>query len=144
MVFFKKIFIYFSDKLTQCHWRQWVIPSPFLKVPQLLSNLFIIVVVNNGGLFFHSSSRVPWFSSNLINVVDTIGQKGGDTHSITIFFELLSIVYESDFVNKIFRIILVPSSHFPLLSQFHYPSLLNDIQVWNINIWTKKENGSSK
>jgi hypothetical protein len=36
---------------------------------------------------------------------------------------------------------LVPSSYFPLLSQFHYPSLLNDIQVWNINIWTTNEDG---
>jgi hypothetical protein len=42
---------------------------------------------------------------------------------------LLNIVHENDFLNKILKIILVPSSYFPLLSQFHYPSLLNDIQV---------------
>jgi hypothetical protein len=28
-----------------------------------------------------------------------------------------------------------------LLSQFHYPSLLNDIQVWYINIWTTNDDG---
>jgi hypothetical protein len=36
---------------------------------------------------------------------------------------------------------LVPSSYFLLLSQFHYLSLLNDIQVWDINIWTTNEDG---
>jgi hypothetical protein len=48
---------------------------------------------------------------------------------MTIFLELFNIVHENDFLNKILEIILVPSSYFPLLSQFHYPSLLNDIQV---------------
>jgi hypothetical protein len=45
---------------------------------------------------------------------------------MTIFF---NIVHENDFLNIIFKTILVSSSYFPLLSQFHYPSLLNDIQV---------------
>jgi hypothetical protein len=54
--------------------------------------------------------------------------KGG-WGSVRIFLELLNIVHENDFLNKILKIILVPSSYFPLLSQFHYPSLLNDIQV---------------
>jgi hypothetical protein len=57
------------------------------------------------------------------------GGGGGDIHSMTIFLELLSIVHENDFLNKILKIILVPSSYFSLLSQFHYPSLLNNIQV---------------
>jgi hypothetical protein len=60
-----------------------------------------------------------------------LGQGGGgfDIHSMIIFFELLNIVPENNFLNKIFKIILVPPSYFPLLLQFHYPSLLNDIQV---------------
>jgi hypothetical protein len=61
-----------------------------------------------------------------------IGQGGGggfDTHSMTIFLELTNIVHENDFLNKILKIILVSQSYFFLLSQFHYPSLLNDIQV---------------
>jgi hypothetical protein len=47
---------------------------PFVipKVPQLLSNLFISVVGNNGG-FFHYLLTVPWFFSNLTNVVDNNG-----------------------------------------------------------------------
>jgi hypothetical protein len=69
------------------------------------------------------------------------GGGGGDTQSMTIFFELFDIVHENDFLNKILKIILVPSSYFPLLSQFHYPSLLNDIQVEDINIWTTNEYG---
>jgi hypothetical protein len=36
-------------------------------------------------------------------------------------------------------IILVSPSYFPLLSQFHYPSLLNDIQIWDIHIWITNE-----
>jgi hypothetical protein len=39
---------------------------------------------------------------------------------------LLNIVDENGFLNKTKKIILVPSSYFPLYS--HYPSLLNDIQ----------------
>jgi hypothetical protein len=42
---------------------------------------------------------------------------------------LFNIIYENDFLNKNSKMILVPSSYFPLLSQFHYSSLLNDIQV---------------
>jgi hypothetical protein len=61
-----------------------------------------------------------------------IGWGVGDIHSMTIFLELLNIFHENDFINKVFKIIFVPSSYFPLLSQFHYPSLLNDIQVWDI------------
>jgi hypothetical protein len=64
---------------------------------------------------------------------------GCDTHSMTIFKKLLNIVH--DFLNKKLKIILVPSSYFPLLSQSHYPSLLNGIQVWDINIWTRNEDG---
>jgi len=56
-----------------------------------------------------------------------MGGGGGGTHSMTIFFELLNIIH--DFLNKNFKIILVSSSYFPMLSQFHYPSLLNGIQV---------------
>jgi hypothetical protein len=57
---------------------------------------------------------------------------------MTIFPKLFNIVHENDFLKTKLKIILVPSSYFPLLSQFHYPSLLNDIQVWDINIWTTK------
>ncbi len=46
-----------------------------------------------------------------------------------IFFELLNIVHENNFLKKKNLIILVTPSYFPLLLQFHYPSLLNDIQV---------------
>jgi hypothetical protein len=53
----------------------------------------------------------------------------GDIHSMTIFLELLNIVYENDFLHKISKVILVPSYYLPLSSQFHYPSLLNDIKV---------------
>jgi hypothetical protein len=56
------------------------------------------------------------------------GGWGGDTHSLTIF-KLLNIVHENDFLNKILKVILVPSSYFLVLSQFHYLSLLNGIQV---------------
>jgi len=58
------------------------------------------------------------------------GGGGGHNHSMTLFFELLNIVHEIDFISNILKIILVPSSYkFPLLSQFHYPSLLDGIQV---------------
>jgi hypothetical protein len=46
---------------------------------------------------------------------------------MTIFFELFNSIHK--FLNKVLEIILVSSLYFPLLSQFHYPSLLNDIQV---------------
>jgi len=52
-----------------------------------------------------------------------------DTHSMIIFFELFNIVHENHFLNKNFKITLVPPSYFPPLSQFHYPSLLNDIEI---------------
>ncbi len=52
---------------------------------------------------------------------------GVNTHPMTTFFLLFNIIDENDFLNKILKIILVPSSYFPLWS--HYPSLLNDIQV---------------
>jgi hypothetical protein len=61
-------------------------------------------------------------------LLTSIGKVGGDIHSMTIFIELFNIVHENDFLNKKFKIILVTSSYFPLLSQFHYSSLLNDIQ----------------
>jgi len=78
-----------------------------------------------------------------LNVVNNnwAGKEGGDIHSMTIFLELLNTVHKNDFLNKIFKIISVPSSCFPLLSQFHYPSLLNDIQVWDINIWRTNKDG---
>jgi hypothetical protein len=63
-------------------------------------------------------------------LLTTIGWGGGggvDIHSMTIFFLLLNIVH--NFLNKIFKITLVSSSYFPLLSQFHFSSLLNGIQV---------------
>ncbi len=57
------------------------------------------------------------------------GEGGFDIHSMIIFLELLNIVHENNFLNKHFKIILVLPSFFPLILQFHYPSLLNDIQV---------------
>jgi hypothetical protein len=71
-------------------------------------------------------------------LLTTIGW-GGDIPSMTIFLGLLNIVHENDFLNKKLKIILVPPSYFPLFSKFHYPSLLNDIQVWNIHIWKTNE-----
>jgi hypothetical protein len=58
-----------------------------------------------------------------------VGGGGLNTHLMTIFLNYFNIVDENDLLNKILKIILVPSSYFPLLSQFHYPSLLNDIQI---------------
>jgi len=46
-----------------------------------------------------------------------------------IFKKLLNIVDENEFLNKILKIILILSPYFSPLSQFHYSSLLNDIQV---------------
>jgi len=63
----------------------------------------------------------------------------GDIHFMTIFLELFNIVH--DFLNNFFKIIFVPSSYFSLLSQFYYLSLLSDIQIWDINIWTTNEDG---
>jgi len=57
------------------------------------------------------------------------------------FLELLNIGHEIDFLNNILKIILVPSTYFLLLSQFHYLVLLNDIQIWNIITWTTNEDG---
>jgi hypothetical protein len=65
----------------------------------------------------------------MYNVIDTDWAGGRDIHYMTIFLELFNIVHEINFINKILKIILVPSScKFPLLSQFHYPSLLDDIR----------------
>ncbi len=50
-------------------------------------------------------------------------------NGLTLFMKMIS--YPKNLI------ILVPSSYFPILSQFHYPSLLNDIQVWDINTWKK-------
>jgi hypothetical protein len=61
-------------------------------------------------------------------LLTTIGP-GGDTHSMITFLKLLNIVHENNLLKTIFKIILVPPSYFPLLLQFHYASLLNDIQV---------------
>jgi hypothetical protein len=85
---------------------------------------------------FSRHLNFPW--SKYIMLLTTIGLEwggGGDIHSMTIFSELFNIVH--DLLNKNFKIILVPSSYFPLLSQFQYPSLLNDIQVWDIKTWKK-------
>jgi len=43
------------------------------KVPQLPSNLFINIVGDNMGFFFHYSLRVPQLSSNLTNFVSNNG-----------------------------------------------------------------------
>jgi hypothetical protein len=61
------------------------------------------------------------------------GGGGGVTHSMKYFLNWLTLFM---IFKQNLKIILVPSSYFPLLSQFHDPSLLNDIQVWNINTWT--------
>jgi hypothetical protein len=61
-------------------------------------------------------------------LLTTVGW-GGYTHPMTIFFKLLNIVDENEFLNKNFKIILALSPYFSPLSQFHYSSLLNDIQV---------------
>jgi len=52
-----------------------------------------------------------------------------NVHPMTINFELFNIVEKNDFLNNIFKNILVSLSYFSLLSQFHYPSLLNDVEV---------------
>jgi hypothetical protein len=57
------------------------------------------------------------------------------------FLNCLTMFMKMIFLNKKLKIILVPSSYFPLLSKFHYSSLLNDIQVWDINIEITNENG---
>jgi len=76
---------------------------------------------------------VPQFSTKYIyNIVDKnwVGGRGqGYIHPMTMFIKLFNIVDENKFLNKILKIILVPSSYFPPLSQFHYQSLLDDIQV---------------
>jgi len=58
---------------------------------------------------------------------------------MTTFLKFFHIVDENDFLNKVLKIISVPSSYFPLYS--HYSSLLNDIQIWNITNWTTNEDG---
>jgi hypothetical protein len=57
------------------------------------------------------------------------GGGGGEIHSMIIFLKLLNIVRENNFLNFIFLINLVLPSFPLLLLQFHYPSLLNDIQI---------------
>jgi hypothetical protein len=63
-------------------------------------------------------------------LLTTIGSGGGvDTHAMIIFLELFNIFHENNFLNKYknrFGPIII---FFPLLLQFHCPSLLNDIQV---------------
>jgi hypothetical protein len=70
---FKVIFTYLYLFL-QTNWLSVVDDSDVFfsstKMPQLLSNLFINVIDNNGGFFFHSFSKVPQFFSNLPSVVD--------------------------------------------------------------------------
>jgi len=51
----------------------------------------------------------------------------GVIHPMTAFLKFFHIVDENDFLNKVLKIISVPSSYFPLYS--HYSSLLNDIQI---------------
>jgi hypothetical protein len=58
-----------------------------------------------------------------------------------IFLDSFNIIHENDFLNKFLKINLVPSSYFLVFTQFHYQLLLNDIQVWDINIWTTNEDG---
>jgi hypothetical protein len=36
----------------------------------------------------------------LLTTIGPCGGRGGDTHSMTIFLELLNIVLENDFINK--------------------------------------------
>ncbi len=67
---------------------------------------------------------------------------GGGTHSMTIFLELLNIL--DDFLNKILEIILVPSSYFPLLSQFHYQPLLKMTLKFEILILGQKNEDGYK
>jgi hypothetical protein len=83
-----------------------------------------------GFVYYYLFSRHPSFPRN--KYIMLLTKIGGGGHS------LFNIVHENDFLKTKLEIILVPSSYFPLLSQFHYPSLLNDIQVWDLNIWTTK------
>jgi len=43
------------------------------------------------------------------------------------FIEFFNIVHGNELLNKILKFVLISSSHFPLVLQFHYLSLLNDI-----------------
>ncbi len=57
------------------------------------------------------------------------GGKEGDTHSMKISPKLLNIVHENDLLKKYlinFGFIII---FFRIITQFHYPLLLNDIQV---------------
>jgi hypothetical protein len=73
-------------------------------------------------------SRCPKYSYNIVNN-NWVGGGGVYIHPMTMFLKLFNIVDENKILKKILKIILVPSSYFPPLSQFHYPSLLDDIQV---------------
>jgi len=82
-----------------------------------------------GFVYYYLFSRHPSFPRNKYIMLLTKIGGGADIHSMKIFPKLFNIVHENDFLKTKLEIILVPSSYFPLLSQFHYPSLLNDIQV---------------
>jgi len=55
-------------------------------------------------------------------VIDNNWARGANIHCIEIFLKIFNITYENDFLNRNFKIILDPSSYFPLLSLFHYAS----------------------
>jgi len=53
------------------------------------------------------------------------GGGGVNSHPMTTFFNCLTLLMKMIFINKKFKIILVPPSYFSLLLE--YPSLLNDL-----------------
>jgi hypothetical protein len=125
-------------KIFQNYVMSLVIMDFYINSNIILGTLIIFfkqsIIIYDNGVFKnnYSFSRHPIFPQNkYIMLLTTIGLgvRRINTHSIIIFLELLNIVHENNFLNNFFKIILVPPSFFPLLLNFHYPSLLNDIQV---------------
>jgi len=151
--FVKGVMTFF--KFNQCCWQQWVLnvlnifksrnaisDNGIINSKKSFSNTLINFLQTTyyhrwQWIFFNNYlfSKHPNFpQSKYIMLLTLIGPGGGHIHSTTILFELFNVVHEIDFISKILKIILVPSTYkFPLLSQFHYSSLIDDIQVWDIN-----------
>ncbi len=64
----------------------------------------------------------------LLTTIRKGGEGGHETHSMTIFLELLKIVHENDFLTKLKQLFWSHHHIFPTIT-ISYLSLLNDIQV---------------
>jgi hypothetical protein len=99
-------------------------------------------MIDDNGVFFNNYliSRRPSFpQTKYIVSLITMGGGGVNIHSMIIFKKFAYHRWLKWFLKQKFKNDFGPIIVFSPVSQFHYLSLLNDIQIWNINTSTTNE-----